>query len=288
MIFSIGEKQGHEVIIDINEEPVLDISEKQFQYKLNDILIDGKPVTDEKKYYYHEFTYKYNGNNKVFCLYFKYKIVKTILKKMGVKTNFKELAMALPKEVEHYFINTLNPKGETALAVELKKIEDKILEEDKKILDDTVISMSHHSSNGYKLSTDVSPKSKLLSDIKIKLNTYHKIFSKDIFKDFQTDYDLGDYSITTYYELKYSELKKILKDIDLQISDYEAEKEKKKKEKQDKIDKLKKIAFETNTKQEYSRWSEPCNDPREECDVDIVVEYIMPDGTFKLERFHTW
>lgn len=288
MKFNIGERQGHEIIIDINEEPLINTSDKKFQYKLNEMLIDGNPVTDEKKYYYHEFTYKYNGSNKVFCLYFKYEIVETILKKMGIKRNIVDIALSLPKEVEEYFINRLNPKGETALAVELKKIEDKILEEDKNISDDTVISMSHHSSNGYKLSTDVSPKSKLLSDIKIKLNTYHKIFSKDIFKDFQTDYDLGDYSITTYYKLKYSELKKILKDIDLQISDYEAEKEKKKKEKQDKIDKLKKIAFETNTKQEYSRWSEPCNDPREECDVDIVVEYIMPDGTFKLERTHTW
>ncbi len=36
------------------------------------------------------------------------------------------------------------------------------------------------------------------------------------------------------------------------------------------------------------RWSEPCNDPREECSMDIVRQYAMPDGSVKTERNHTW
>jgi hypothetical protein len=36
------------------------------------------------------------------------------------------------------------------------------------------------------------------------------------------------------------------------------------------------------------RWNEPCNDPREECSMDIVTEYAMPDGSTKVERRHTW
>ena len=32
----------------------------------------------------------------------------------------------------------------------------------------------------------------------------------------------------------------------------------------------------------------PCSDPREECNVDNVVEYAMPDGTVKREQYHTW
>ncbi|HHV63408.1 MAG TPA: hypothetical protein GXX51_12340 [Firmicutes bacterium] len=35
-------------------------------------------------------------------------------------------------------------------------------------------------------------------------------------------------------------------------------------------------------------WSENCNDPNESCDVDIVTEYAMPDGTTRTERVHTW
>jgi len=36
------------------------------------------------------------------------------------------------------------------------------------------------------------------------------------------------------------------------------------------------------------KWTEDCNDPKEECSVDIIYEYAMPDGTTKLERHHTW
>ena len=36
------------------------------------------------------------------------------------------------------------------------------------------------------------------------------------------------------------------------------------------------------------KWTEDCNDPKEECSVDIVYEYAMPDGTTKVERHHTW
>jgi hypothetical protein len=35
-------------------------------------------------------------------------------------------------------------------------------------------------------------------------------------------------------------------------------------------------------------YSEECNDPKEDCDVDNIIEYAMPDGTVKTERHHTW
>ena len=36
------------------------------------------------------------------------------------------------------------------------------------------------------------------------------------------------------------------------------------------------------------KWTEDCNDPREECSLDVVYEYAMPDGSTKNERQHTW
>jgi hypothetical protein len=36
------------------------------------------------------------------------------------------------------------------------------------------------------------------------------------------------------------------------------------------------------------KWTEPCNDPREECSLDTVQQYAMPDGSVKTERNHTW
>ena len=36
------------------------------------------------------------------------------------------------------------------------------------------------------------------------------------------------------------------------------------------------------------RWTEECNDRDEECNLDIVYEYAMPDGSTSVERHHTW
>lgn len=47
-------------------------------------------------------------------------------------------------------------------------------------------------------------------------------------------------------------------------------------------------AKETGEKQLLSKWSEPCNDPKEECDIDMLHEYALPDGSTKITRSHTW
>lgn len=36
------------------------------------------------------------------------------------------------------------------------------------------------------------------------------------------------------------------------------------------------------------KWTEPCNDPREECSLDICCQYAMPDGRTETRRQHTW
>ena len=65
---------------------------------------------------------------------------------------------------------------------------------------------------------------------------------------------------------------------------YIKKREKKENERKAIFDKAKK----TGVKQELKRWSEECNDPNEDCDIDIIIEYAMPDGTIKTERNHTW
>lgn len=47
-------------------------------------------------------------------------------------------------------------------------------------------------------------------------------------------------------------------------------------------------ARETGRPVLLAQWTEPCNDPREECSLDIVQQYVMPDGSVKVERNHTW
>ncbi len=47
-------------------------------------------------------------------------------------------------------------------------------------------------------------------------------------------------------------------------------------------------ARETGKPVLLAQWTEPCSDPREECSLDIVRQYAMPDGSVKTERNHTW
>ena len=47
-------------------------------------------------------------------------------------------------------------------------------------------------------------------------------------------------------------------------------------------------AFETGKPVLLRKWTADCCDPREECSMDIVSEYAMPDGTTETKQFHTW
>lgn len=44
----------------------------------------------------------------------------------------------------------------------------------------------------------------------------------------------------------------------------------------------------TGKEQLISKYSTDCNDKNEQCDLDMVYVYAMPDGTEKSERTHTW
>jgi hypothetical protein len=47
-------------------------------------------------------------------------------------------------------------------------------------------------------------------------------------------------------------------------------------------------AKRTGERVELRSWMADCNDPREQCSLDHVTEYAMPDGTTKIVRQHTW
>lgn len=290
MKFDLGEKNGHTVSIVISDEPIICKSSTtiEYKYRLDELYIDNKLIPKGKNGYYflYDFTYRYNDDKKVFCLFFNYELANEVCKIFNVKKQ--TIAFILPKEIEDYFINILNPKGEKLLKEELEKIENEINEKDRLIINDTVISISYNTTYGYSVRTKVSPKSKLLSKIENKLKQHKSIKKTNYLEKYEVDIDYGDYSINIQYELKYSELKEILEMIDNDIKEYEIAKALKEKKKQEHIYSLKQLAKETGEKQEYNRWSEACNDPKEDCSVDMIYQYIMPDGTFELERQHTW
>ncbi len=47
-------------------------------------------------------------------------------------------------------------------------------------------------------------------------------------------------------------------------------------------------ARETGEKQELHRFPIDCTDPGEECNVDIVTVWAMPDGSKSETKYHTW
>lgn len=44
----------------------------------------------------------------------------------------------------------------------------------------------------------------------------------------------------------------------------------------------------TGEKQVLNHWTDECNDPNEDCSLDIIYQYAMPDGSITEVRSHTW
>ena len=47
-------------------------------------------------------------------------------------------------------------------------------------------------------------------------------------------------------------------------------------------------ARERGERVEVRRYTTGCSDRHEECDLDIVTEWALPDGTIETTRIHTW
>jgi len=97
----------------------------------------------------------------------------------------------------------------------------------------------------------------------------------------KVDRKTGLYTETGWFEVSHADVMKIYDEII-------AEKEAKKVEKEDKEKAIFETAKTTGEKQLIEKYTVECNDPHEECDIDIITVYAMPDGTKKTVRNHTW
>lgn len=100
--------------------------------------------------------------------------------------------------------------------------------------------------------------------------------------------DWGDYVHKYRYEMTFSEYKKLAELAEKKAQEAEQKKREKEKAEKERIEALFAKARETGEKQVIEQYSVPCNVPEEDCDIDIVTIYAMPDGTRKTERHHTW
>lgn len=99
------------------------------------------------------------------------------------------------------------------------------------------------------------------------------------------EHDIGDYSISYTYEITGQKLLEMLEIAEHEVNDKKLAKDKIENDKKAEIYLL---AKKTGEKQLLYKWSESCNDKNEECDIDNLYQYVMPDGTLKIERHHTW
>lgn len=102
------------------------------------------------------------------------------------------------------------------------------------------------------------------------------------------DVEWGDYSITYIFKMTFSEFKKLTERAQELVEEKEAKKEAREKAKQEAIKAKFAEAKETRKPVELSRWTTECCDPKEECSLDVVVKYAMPDGSARTERYHTY
>lgn len=137
--FDLGERAGHTIAFEVNAVPRLKLNSpnKEYKYYLKKLYIDDRLMETGKNdnYFLSEFEYYHNGNDKLFCLSFSDNAAEQLSKIFNVKND--TIRIVLPKDIEDYFINVLNPKGEKLLKATLDGIERKIIEKNKCISDET-------------------------------------------------------------------------------------------------------------------------------------------------------
>lgn len=93
--------------------------------------------------------------------------------------------------------------------------------------------------------------------------------------------DSGLYTRDGWWKVSTAELMEAVAQAKAKIEEAQAKIE-------EEFDRALRIARSTGKDVKVRSWTEPCNDPREDCDIDEVVEYVRPDGTRCQKRHHTW
>jgi len=95
----------------------------------------------------------------------------------------------------------------------------------------------------------------------------------------------GDYNDTEIYGIKLKEVEEMLKHQEWIL---EIERDLRKKEEAEKMELLAKKAETSGEDILIEKHCAECNDPVEDCSLDVVYEWITPEGKFKTTREHTW
>jgi len=192
----------------------------------------------------------------------------------------------------------VHESAKMAFEEEKRQLEEKRAEEEKKLdeefqllSDDTIVKLSWGTSHQHAWVPDSNVGKHRFFKEAIELMKRAKFSSEkieEVLSRKADDVDWGDYSITYDFNLTFGELKKLVKTAKKELVKIEKEKEEKEVARKAELEKKFEEAKRTGQKVEIRRWTTDCNNPNEECDLDVIVEYAMPDGSTKTERYHTW
>lgn len=227
-----------------------------------------------------ELTYAADRNRnyiKLFALKIEKDACKNFLKVSNIKSRVKSAYVQIDnKELENLY-NEL-PKARDK---EKQEEADRYFEECKK--DNTKLTF-WLCGNAFCATSKIN-ESNQFKNMKYAVGKY--VFSEDLL-DYLTETDWGDYTITTYYEMTINELLEVYN----KANNRKIESDKKEKEKEEKERKEREAIFEkarvTGEKQVLSKILCDCNDPYEECNLDIIYLYALPNGETEEVRTHTW
>ncbi|MCC0669414.1 MULTISPECIES: hypothetical protein [unclassified Clostridioides] len=100
------------------------------------------------------------------------------------------------------------------------------------------------------------------------------------------------YDFRKFYEITKKELLKMGEEakriLELKKESEEKQKQKREKEEAERINSLIEKAKKTGKKQTISSWMEPCNNTKEECNLDVVTKQIDKNGKIEISRQHTF
>lgn len=238
---------------------------------------------DSKKPFLMKITEMYQKREKYIVLKLEYDAWKFVKKLLGIKSRQDSGAVVVGKDLEEYYKNDFQVQAEEIINNMKTEKAEKIENAFNSIEDDDIIKFSKHTSYGIVIFHEAK-EHEFFRSAKEKIEK-SKI---EIDNKFQTSVDWGDYSITSYYEMTLAEFKNLAREAEKRLKEIAAEKSEKATQKQLKEQKIFEKAKETGEMQVLRMWSEPCNDPNEECNLDNIIVYAMPDGDTKTVRSHTW
>lgn len=213
-----------------------------------------------------------------------------------VNRKFVETVLNKKFPSSHNWVKLLDPSAEKVREL-IRQAKEKAKEEERKqaeaafqqLNDDAkvtlIVGTSH--SFAYVDEEEIASKASFFNEA-VRAIKGSDIKVQDILGRGADDADWGDYSHSFTYYVTLSELKQLVEEAEKVLNKKEEEAAKKQAaleaERQEKF----KEARRTGKGVELRRWVDSCDDPHEECDIDHVVEYALPNGETKIERYHTW